>query len=240
MDMQIKKTNKAKLKIKADKVEKIYYDKERAETEYNNYNKLYSIMKEAKQENWNFKSPQIYRLNNNRLTMEKARGLSLDSLINEGKYEASYYTGVYLGVFQKLTRHAESGKCISYGDYNRTNLFVDFQNKTVWGIDPGDRFGKFKKPEYDLMIMYFSIIIEEIRTRNFYFSSSRKFIKGYRETVSWKINSFEALKELNKIIKKISIKRYSKIKSCLITIFLGAILSIILFFILFVEKRDVF
>ena len=203
--MQIKKTNKAKLKIKKNKVEKIYYDQERAKTEYNNYKKLHSIMKEIEYKNWSLKSPRIYCFNGNKLTMERAQGLSLSDLINKGKPEAAYYAGIYLGLFHKNSCEGQLKKCISYGDYNRTNIFVDFDSKTVWGIDPGDRFGQKTYPELDLMKGLFSILIGEFRNKNYSFKNARLFLKGYNNCFSSTsiCKSFEYLyKVINESVTK--------------------------------------
>src|SRR5690625_2716933 len=110
---------------------KNWFDKNRAQMEFESLNYIYNIIGNIQIEDWKYKSLQPYKLEDNSVFMEKARGYEMSTLIIKNPTLA-YYAGVWLATYHNKINdmNAES----TFGDFSINNILIDENSKIITAI----------------------------------------------------------------------------------------------------------
>ncbi len=174
-------TNKAKVTFTNNAtVEKEFFVANRGKKEYINLRNLHNMYPAQLYREWYYKTvkPLSYNEKKSVMTMELASGEVFATLLKR-KPQVTYYTGIWFGLFHNKCR--EFKNYMKYIDYNRTNIFIDYSNKTITAIDPGMEYGKETSVEEALILNICGLVIGGVKSRISPKRLIKLFLKGYFE-----------------------------------------------------------
>lgn len=133
-------------------------------------------------DNFAYRALEVYDYDcgQNHIDMEFFSGESIGDHYILSKDPAVFYLmGVWLALLHIQTSINE-GKVISFNDFNRTNVLIDFKKKSVVALDPGNYVSFYEDPGISALMGLFSATRGALKEKFIhYFKSMFFFLKGY-------------------------------------------------------------
>lgn len=173
------KTDKATINIMGDgTVKKIFNNKSQAEKEFKSLLWLFRMFVITEIDGWLYKVAKPIDIKGNKMIMKKAKGVTLETEINNSEYTKK--TGVWLALFHKKSIDNGMVKRI---DYNRKNIIIDGETKTLTVIDPGAILLKDCAVEFSVLDTVAGLVIGALKQKINPKPIVKSFLDGYH-TVS--------------------------------------------------------
>jgi len=203
-------TNKAKINLlKNNTVEKIFFNENNTEKEFENMNKLNEIFNEKEIEGWAYKTVKPIKCEENKLVMERVKGETYFDLSDKNT-QFSFVIGVWFGLFHNDCRVYRNGN-IRKIDFNRTNILIDEQKKEVTVIDPGALFNQRCSLEFSLINAIMGLVIGDFKKRKNPKDTIKYFLDGYFSILDEEINKNNLEHSFKKVFKnRMSAQLYKK------------------------------
>ena len=196
---KIWKTNKAIFHSHKGVVFKRYYKSGNAVADYRLLQKINKTYSNKNTKKWEYRPLSVngYDKEKNTLSMELIKGESVRNLFLKYKDPALYWHfGAWLGGLHQSTSSSD-GLVIVFNDYNRSNVVINFEDKEVVALDPGEYTKLRAHPSISFVIGIFSVIRGALLVRPLsVLSCVHNFINGYESFHSTPDSLFPGIKHL--------------------------------------------
>lgn len=190
-------TNKATIDIMGDNtVKKTFNCKKQARKEFDSLLWLFRLFNKTKVNGWTYKVVEPIRIHDNIMIMKKAKGFTFETKINDSASSKS--SGVWLALFHQKIANSRKVKRI---DYNRKNILIDKNTKTLTVIDPGATLLKDCTTEFSVLDTVVGLIIGSLERRLNPKPIIKSFLNGYFSISSIKFDLPGLKKGLDEVVK---------------------------------------
>lgn len=193
-------TDKAEVRLLENNiVEKIFFEESRARKEYDSLCQLYGMYQKKDFNQWTYKTVKPLNLKNEKIEMELATGITFEDCLKK-EPSSAFLTGIWFGFFHNYCRNYEDGSLRNI-DYNRKNVLMDYNIKTVTVIDPGGRYYENTTAEEAVINFIVGLVIGALEQKKLPKPLIKHFLNGYFTVSKEKFNLNDFKYKLGLVIK---------------------------------------